>query len=1778
MRSFFSKRNAGTQSRKRKQKEGEVSADGVPLVFKGDESLVQLHAETAELLRLVKTPAKPSKTNAKVSAGVLTKSGKTRLTIEVLDDDDDDDEVQGDFKPTGSKSPPRGRVDPVEPVDPSAFEAEEARIRQAKDTFYPDMRPSKQGVEWQKNAFQREQNRQEEIVNGERLRTEQALRKKQRKREQPLENRLETSATVIQAHSRGFLCRRRRRQEKQEAAAVAAQTADSNNAGVEPEADQWHEVRDVERGEVWYYNATTGGSQWEPPVGQTFTPAAALVSASRSLPELPALNSSGSVKTMARTNQQRSLSGLGGSNALPPLSPTSSSARSTSSDQEQQHRVSGARRSSEANTGKTSIRSPRSLPALQPEYMTSSPNPWECDSVLPSGRSLSSEQTQENDGYADSEAGDVDQPLFDRRRSLPLQFDEDRDDDQLTPLASEDADSDWQTNDTLFRADGTKNSKLRDTIRSALHVSKFDSISSLIASNVVLHRKSVHSKGSRNQGGAAGPGSRRREIVLGKREEPVFVAMLARDRDKRPERSKGEEATTESPTRSSGIRGKAKAASRAGRTPHIRDLADPGFLEDASRKSPTSRKKNSQQQQDEDRAADADGPGAKEAAPHEAARLCFNCWSASNGRHCDLHTDPRDVARKVCAAESALMCGNWELDQLRRKYRAEEIQEIFMKQQASLRYDRKLKQYVTVIECRHPIYRVVEQLSTTWNKTMRRKLHTRSWFRSFLEQIRTGRLPRTLGGDNDTSRPPSLFKLKNTFQNARWVSKYSESVCEFHPKAPVTAKDRTGSHPVPLRDVVMIHPARPQLRNWVLVTEYTKPIALYKPRVYELPPPRCVPMPVPTFLERLPLPVPNAHIDAGHSASWLERLSARMAIAALQKAALQIGACSPPQGSTDARRTKHVRPLVVLFATFSRKPTPRNLDIGGLSAELLIHMLVTTYIPAQFGNFVVFDRRAVAPAPSRDETVSFACLIVDPTAPEYVFRALEHALNVRRPPCIVVAARVHLVSLTSDNESKREMLLLEARRFPLNRPDQTGEEEANGFRTFWLVDPFAVNDVVPGVQVAPSSAILAPNVASMNATVTTKVDRSYPFCVPTTRENTPVEFIHLLWIGQSSRNQPQAFTTLGRQQPGDFMKNSDPEGALGLCSSVVYRSWVYTQNSPYDEFVTEDGVAYWYDRNTGDTFWTRPILPTEKFRGKDGDIDGVIATGEGEVATVGVGLASSANGGGADAGRGGGAARYSQQNLRKYMTKKMEAPEEKERRVKLVTASAKKHDIVIDLNSHGGLGPVSANKGELTRIQVPQLSLKRHQQQRSSIAGSRASSASSTKSRVQMAGVSTLEENDPDHATMPALDSSTKQMIESITQALGSALPALSQGNGTTKGTSVDMLQLGIGLGMGLGMRVQQQSTSPTKLGAPSARSELARKLQSNHRSHGTHDFDEEDEDDYDDVEEEAPDSSRSETSSIGTSLLSSRSGYSVAPSVDISPTPDDVELSGGGPHVGKKTPGYETHPPPGEGKSWVRKPVDASGESQTAVEGFGGALHHRVACLPKDFVAAVTSTKTCQMQANYLPIIKNMNQPRSVGIVRPRGALEEWLMLGYSPWTAGRAIFGTQFIGDITLRPELVQNATNAPPSAGGGAVPATKPTAVQVEKRDAVSQAVKETEQLDTIFSLCRHGKYDEVELLLNSPDWSIGIDAKDATGNTLLSVACQNNNKRIAKLCLRRGADINTQNLNGQSLLHYCHEYGFHDLMEYLMEKGARDDLLNADGLTCYEGLSQEAVDAI
>jgi ankyrin repeat protein len=107
--------------------------------------------------------------------------------------------------------------------------------------------------------------------------------------------------------------------------------------------------------------------------------------------------------------------------------------------------------------------------------------------------------------------------------------------------------------------------------------------------------------------------------------------------------------------------------------------------------------------------------------------------------------------------------------------------------------------------------------------------------------------------------------------------------------------------------------------------------------------------------------------------------------------------------------------------------------------------------------------------------------------------------------------------------------------------------------------------------------------------------------------------------------------------------------------------------------------------------------------------------------------------------------------------------------------------------------------------------------------------------------------------------------------------------------------------------------------------------------------------------------------------------------------------------------------------------------------------------------------------------------------------------------------------------------------------------------------------------------------MNLLLSSKN--IPIDTVfDENGNNLLSIACQNGNKKVVKFILRQqqqqqaainGNDsrillvnyMNGSNLNGNTALHFSFKYGFGDTLgEYLISKGADRSIRNKDGLTC------------
>jgi hypothetical protein len=96
--------------------------------------------------------------------------------------------------------------------------------------------------------------------------------------------------------------------------------------------------------------------------------------------------------------------------------------------------------------------------------------------------------------------------------------------------------------------------------------------------------------------------------------------------------------------------------------------------------------------------------------------------------------------------------------------------------------------------------------------------------------------------------------------------------------------------------------------------------------------------------------------------------------------------------------------------------------------------------------------------------------------------------------------------------------------------------------------------------------------------------------------------------------------------------------------------------------------------------------------------------------------------------------------------------------------------------------------------------------------------------------------------------------------------------------------------------------------------------------------------------------------------------------------------------------------------------------------------------------------------------------------------------------------------------------------------------------------------TKVVETAFAHCRLGKYREVE---NALGQGVPVQARCGKDNdTMLHVCASNGQKRIAKLLLRKNANINARNDKGDTPLHCCHRFNYHELGDYLRSKGASD----------------------
>ena len=70
--------------------------------------------------------------------------------------------------------------------------------------------------------------------------------------------------------------------------------------------------------------------------------------------------------------------------------------------------------------------------------------------------------------------------------------------------------------------------------------------------------------------------------------------------------------------------------------------------------------------------------------------------------------------------------------------------------------------------------------------------------------------------------------------------------------------------------------------------------------------------------------------------------------------------------------------------------------------------------------------------------------------------------------------------------------------------------------------------------------------------------------------------------------------------------------------------------------------------------------------------------------------------------------------------------------------------------------------------------------------------------------------------------------------------------------------------------------------------------------------------------------------------------------------------------------------------------------------------------------------------------------------------------------------------------------------------------------------------------------HCRYDEARVLLRK---GAEIDTADAEGNTLLMLACRPGHGRLVKLLVRKGAKLDARNAEGktaeQLAIHHCHK---------------------------------------
>ena len=87
-------------------------------------------------------------------------------------------------------------------------------------------------------------------------------------------------------------------------------------------------------------------------------------------------------------------------------------------------------------------------------------------------------------------------------------------------------------------------------------------------------------------------------------------------------------------------------------------------------------------------------------------------------------------------------------------------------------------------------------------------------------------------------------------------------------------------------------------------------------------------------------------------------------------------------------------------------------------------------------------------------------------------------------------------------------------------------------------------------------------------------------------------------------------------------------------------------------------------------------------------------------------------------------------------------------------------------------------------------------------------------------------------------------------------------------------------------------------------------------------------------------------------------------------------------------------------------------------------------------------------------------------------------------------------------------------------------------------------------------------------------IDINCKDEDGNSLLILSVKVGMNNISKILLEAGIDVNIQNNEGNSALHYALSGKNYVIADFLKKYGAREDLYNKYGLSPWDCIYRDA----